>query len=360
MERGLAAEDTQNGNQEGRGSNSRNRGSRQEQRSFGDTLRKEQKQGPGNPGKKGGGRTGMNGKERADMLKLAVKIVSEDRSVSVEVPSSASAVDLKRKVGQQLQHAIGEEEAERSLRLIFSGKELDGERALKEFNLASGSVVHVVIVRSQLGVSSPPVSDGPPPVQGVAEEEGAGEGKEEGRKEEERKEEERREEPCTTSRIPCDALCYAEKKWRRGFRTKKTEKGYMVQFSEGEDGEVQDTQGKHIRLRAYWWRNLKDEEDVISLEPLKKLKYEPFELPSSSEKIYWFDGRVLANYLVSSANFVHPVSRRPLERKEVVELDAYLERNKCGKACVTHVYDQKDSSSENAQNHLRGRAEEAG
>eukprot|EP00961_Rhodomonas_salina_P275607 3723709-Rhodomonas_salina.1 len=43
-----------------------------------------------------------------------------------------------------------------------------------------------------------------------------------------------------------------------------------------------------------------------------------------------------ANYLVSSANFVHPVSRRPLTRAEVLALDAYLEKHKCGKACVTH------------------------
>jgi len=35
---------------------------------------------------------------------------------------------------------------------------------------------------------------------------------------------------------------------------------------------------------------------------------------------YWFDGAVLANYLVSSGNFVHPVSRRPLDRSEMIAL----------------------------------------
>jgi hypothetical protein len=69
-------------------------------------------------------------------------------------------------------------------------------------------------------------------------------------------------------------------------------------------------------------------------------RYAPFELPSSDEKVYFFDGKVLANYLVSSANFVHPVSRRPLTREEVLSLDAYLEKHKCGNACVTHVFDR--------------------
>ena len=41
-------------------------------------------------------------------------------------------------------------------------------------------------------------------------------------------------------------------------------------------------------------------------------RYPPFELPAARDHAagttHWFDGAVLANYLVSSANFVHPVS----------------------------------------------------
>ena len=41
-------------------------------------------------------------------------------------------------------------------------------------------------------------------------------------------------------------------------------------------------------------------------------RYPPFELPAARDHAagttHWFDGAVLANYLVSSANFVHPVT----------------------------------------------------
>jgi len=40
---------------------------------------------------------------------------------------------------------------------------------------------------------------------------------------------------------------------------------------------MQVTKDEDVRLRAQWWRALKDE-DLISLEPLSKLKYAPFEL----------------------------------------------------------------------------------
>ena len=55
---------------------------------------------------------------------------------------------------------------------------------------------------------------------------------------------------------------------------------------------------------AMWWTStLACEEDPISLEPLRKLRYPPFQCktdpnlphPTSSD---WFDGKVLAAYLV--------------------------------------------------------------
>ena len=72
---------------------------------------------------------------------------------------------------------------------------------------------------------------------------------------------------------------------------------------------------------AKWWHDLEDD-DPITLEPLRTLSYEPFELrpdkatyksalaPGNTRK-YYFDGKVLAEYLISSSNFVHPVSIPP-------------------------------------------------
>ena len=67
-------------------------------------------------------------------------------------------------------------------------------------------------------------------------------------------------------------------------------------------------------LGTRWWVTaLSQEDDPISLEPLRKLRYPPFEcradptLPHRTSSD-WFDGRVLAHYLVATANFVHPIS----------------------------------------------------
>ena len=78
-------------------------------------------------------------------------------------------------------------------------------------------------------------------------------------------------------------------------------------------------------LGTRWWVTaLAQEDDPISLEPLRKLRYPPFECrtdPSLPHRTSsdWFDGRVLAHYLVATANFVHPISRRELSRVECVK-----------------------------------------
>ena len=80
---------------------------------------------------------------------------------------------------------------------------------------------------------------------------------------------------------------------------------------------------------ARWWATaLATIEDPISLEPLRKLRYPPFKLPTDPELHHttdsdWFDGHFLANYLVSTATFMHPISRRAITRDECVALDAY-------------------------------------
>ena len=65
--------------------------------------------------------------------------------------------------------------------------------------------------------------------------------------------------------------------------------------------------------------------DPISLEPLRLLRYPPFECRADLSLSHcvasdWFDGRVLASYLVSTGNFTHPISRRELTRAD--ELNA--------------------------------------
>ena len=100
----------------------------------------------------------------------------------------------------------------------------------------------------------------------------------------------------------------------------------------------------------WWTRKLATEEDPISLEPLRKLRYPPFQCKTDPSLAHdtssdWFDGRVLANYLVATAHFVHPISRRELAREECVALDRYcIEHQLCG-AHVTTVFDCAQSSS---------------
>jgi hypothetical protein len=68
---------------------------------------------------------------------------------------------------------------------------------------------------------------------------------------------------------------------------------------------------KRGRGGSDWWREL-DGDDVISLEPLCDLAYEPFALPSqtqigvpsgasaSVDAYNYFDGKILSRYLISS------------------------------------------------------------
>lgn len=82
--------------------------------------------------------------------------------------------------------------------------------------------------------------------------------------------------------------------------------------------------------------------DPISLEPLAELEYPPFGL---QEQGVWhfFDGAVLATYLVSTATFCNPMTRSPLSRDCCRELDDYLLTNglRAGlkDVLVTHAYD---------------------
>ena len=125
-----------------------------------------------------------------------------------------------------------------------------------------------------------------------------------------------------------------------------------------------------------WWHVL-DGDDVISLEPLCELEYEPFALPSAAaacggvdevspsaarcgvDAYNYFDGKILSHYLISSGNFSHPVSRRPLSRHECEALDAYMRMHQLGDAGVTHAFDLNADTSEKSRHHLAALQQEA-
>lgn len=88
-----------------------------------------------------------------------------------------------------------------------------------------------------------------------------------------------------------------------------------------------------------WWRTL-SAVDPISLEPLSGLPYPPFNLPadqSHPSENDLFDGHVLALYLVSTGTFIHPISRRTIERTECGALDKYLLDHGMDAVRVEHV-----------------------
>jgi len=95
--------------------------------------------------------------------------------------------------------------------------------------------------------------------------------------------------------------------------------------------------------KRWWQTELATEEDPISLEPLRKLRYPPFRLRADPDLPHWvsadwFDGKVLASYLVSTGQFNHPISRRALTRDECAALDSYLSEHQLGEAHVELVF----------------------
>ena len=62
------------------------------------------------------------------------------------------------------------------------------------------------------------------------------------------------------------------------------------------------------------------------MEPLSELRYAPLQLPvdEAGTVEQWFDGRILASYLVATGRFAHPSSRRELGPEECDKIDQYL------------------------------------
>ena len=98
-----------------------------------------------------------------------------------------------------------------------------------------------------------------------------------------------------------------------------------------------------------WWvRELISVCDPISLDPIRTLRHPPFELRADPAAAHnspdsdWYDGQLLASYLVSTGNFTHPMSRRELTRAECAALDAYLKENRLCVAKVAAAFDIRD------------------
>ena len=101
------------------------------------------------------------------------------------------------------------------------------------------------------------------------------------------------------------------------------------------------------RAANRWWaRELASAIDPISLDPIRTMRYPPFELRADIVQSHndsdWFDGAVLASYLVSTGNFTHPMSRRELERDECSALDAYLKEHRLQGGGVANAHDLRD------------------
>ncbi|KAL1506898.1 hypothetical protein AB1Y20_007763 [Prymnesium parvum] len=113
------------------------------------------------------------------------------------------------------------------------------------------------------------------------------------------------------------------------------------------DGNTIDTS------KPYWWRRLTDV-DPISLEPLRRMRHEPFGLRKDETHQCWFDGKVLAHYLVSTGDFTHPLSRRPLTLDDCAALDAYLTTHRAAKASVVYAFEHQEDykKKESPENHV--------
>ena len=114
------------------------------------------------------------------------------------------------------------------------------------------------------------------------------------------------------------------------------------------------------KSKPRWWKKLTDV-DPISLEPLRQLKVAPFDLTVDGTRSSFFDGKILATYLVSTGQFAHPISRRELTRDDALRLDEHLRSTRTGKPCVTHAFDHQEDykKKDDPENVVRRNQQEA-
>lgn len=112
------------------------------------------------------------------------------------------------------------------------------------------------------------------------------------------------------------------------------------------DSRVADEANANVRRGKKWWKSSTDV-DPISLEPLSELEYAPFQCGK-----HYFDGRVLAFFLVSTGTFTNPMSREQLTLDDCVRLDVYLNRHDLGQARVADAFRLQQTIRSSASNEV--------
>ena len=117
---------------------------------------------------------------------------------------------------------------------------------------------------------------------------------------------------------------------------------------DGEDNKIDDVanveDGANRELQI-----LKDQwGDFAPVQKKNQLDSKKIETDSSASikgrRFNLFDGRALANYVVSELQFIDPFNRRDLTRGELQALDAYLAVHKLGTAGVVEAYDDNGAT----------------
>lgn len=109
------------------------------------------------------------------------------------------------------------------------------------------------------------------------------------------------------------------------------------------------------RLKPWWHKRLREVVDPLSLVPMDQLPYPPFELradaTTSCPSTDFFDGKILAAFLISTCAFVHPVTNRALSRAEciAIEADARVNGLQADAACVSAAFDLRSDDNKTGQ-----------
>ena len=110
----------------------------------------------------------------------------------------------------------------------------------------------------------------------------------------------------------------------------------------GNASAANDSGATTAKLR-HWWQSLpEDVVDCVTFESIRDLKYPPFELQPAESTTggsapraakpdeasnYLFDPKTLSRWWLTTTQFIHPFSRRPVTLAEVKRLDKHLDRH---------------------------------
>jgi hypothetical protein len=232
-----------------------------------------------------------------EKLRLKVKVAGESAEADLEVQISreGSVPALKfavaaawQRAGRAFPSGTNAQLFAQRCRLIFAGRLLDDALPLADYAMPpTGGVLH--LVPPALEQPDGAAAGGGPAPQRAREDSGAGskEGGGRGGSSSAANGAGAAAGAAREGAVPCEAR-RADGRWVRGERGVKTAAGWRVVFGPGDEADVR---AADVRVRPQWWRALR-EEDVISLEPLARLRHEPFQLDASDAKPYYFDGKV--------------------------------------------------------------------